>query len=592
MASDFNTEGKTFWGCAETLPGGTASRMKVFGEKKNDNILKYSQDHLIKTFPPDGKVFVTKPISSYYTFQVEYNSKKKEKDDEYLAVFQSWKPIKFNRLLRIEQLENISSFPLEEIQKTWHDIEDGTYYIKINATNELLGPFIKDSRGLYPKIGKDVPVYELTNKLDDYLFDNDKLLFISPNNIFIRKSEIDCMSNEQLQEWFREKIKEAKNFTGKDATNMEEWLKQIKKLPVFGANDIDSARYDRVLKCLDQYKFSYNELKDLFVKDGFEIMSKKIDDLRSEIKKEIESALFKDLEKEKQNLEKEKETIISSIKKLNSEKDKIQAKISETKSSLESLNANYDSVLLQLKVNAKINTTSQSGQSGIIKPLAFEIGSIGKPFAEIKSEGLDYFYLIEKNLNRIGYSDDVLNFYKNEKDTLLSSHATFIPCVSWAYMYAQSIGNAKVYTLHIEHDWLHYRDFCNNGLLAIWEKAANDKDTNYILVLEDLNLTQPECGMTPLLDLINGYRPFLEGTQWGFLHNIKIFAKIIPYRENGNIGLKLSKRQFVSWGTFAGPDKPEYNFSVKIDTSEGQYGYFSPGDFSYQSQTPGDSYFE
>jgi hypothetical protein len=591
----FDTDGKTFWGLAEILPGGTASRIKVYGEKKNDKYIKYAQDNTRDSFPPAGKVFAPQPVSSYYSFQVEQNSRMKEKDDEYLAVSHSCRPVKFNRLLSIEKLENPSSFPLEEIQKIRPEIEAGTYFIKNKEANELLGPFRMDSKGLSPKTGKEVSVYEIPDDFNDYLFDGDKLLFTAADGLLKKKKEIDCMSNEQLQEWFREKIKETKTFTDKDTAVAVDLTKKIKNIQVFEANALDDVRYKRVEDCLVNYDFSYNDLKDLFVNEGFEIFSQKIDGMRSEIKNEVESARLKDLEdleKEKQNLAKEKDGIISSIEKLNSEKEKIQTEISEAKIELESLNANYDSVLLQLKVGAKINAANQPEQSGIIKPLAFEIGSIGKPFAELKSEGLDHFYLVEKNLNRIGYGDNVLNLYKNEKDTLLSAHAAFIPCVSWAYIYAQSIGNAKVYTMHIEHDWLHYRDFCGNGLLEIWENAAKDNNTNYILTFEDLNLTQPECGMTPLLDLINGYRPFLEGTPLGLLPNMKIFATIIPFQENGNVGLKLSKRQFVSWGTFAAPDKPEYNVPVKVNTSGGQYGYFSPGDFSYQPQTPGDSYFE
>jgi hypothetical protein len=593
MASD--REGKIYWGFAETLAGGTASRIKVYGERKNNDYLKYSQESIKELFPPIGKVFVTKPISSYYHFQVEYNSRKKENEDEYLAAYQSWKLITFNKLIIIPKLENLSTFPLEEVQKLCQNqnipMENGTYFIKILQNNELLGPFIKDQKGLIPKVGKEVPVYKIDDDFDNYILDNDKLLFFSPDRLFEKKDEIDCMSNEQLQDWLREKIKKSKNFDDKSTIEL---LSKINKLNVFDANNLDTARLKRVSDCLDQYKFSYDELKDLFVKDGFEEISNIIRNMRSEIRDEYEEELNKDVEiikNEKLNLEKEKNDIIIEIQKLNSDKEKIQSEISNAEILQKQVTENYDSLLLKLKVDARINTESQSAHSVRIKSLPFVVDRIGKSFDTIKEDGLDQFYLIEKNLLRYGYNDALLKLYKNENAVLLKGQAIFIPCISWAYIYAQSIGNAKVYTMHIEYDWLHYRDFCDNGLIDIWTEAINNREKNYVLVFEALNITQPECGMMPLLDVIEGYRPFLEGTKFGLPDNLKIFATILSSNENETVGLKLSKKSFKSWGTFAEPDKKEYFIPLKLNNVEQQYGYFEPANLSYQSQEPGDVYF-
>lgn len=344
---------------------------------------------------------------------------------------------------------------------------------------------------------------------------------------------------------------------------------------------------------MDQYKFSYDELKDLFVKDGFEKINDIIENIRSEIKDDYEKKIgkeFEELTKEKQNLEKEKYNILVEIKKLNTDKEKIQSEKSDIEFMHKQVAKNYDSLLLKLKVDAKINAESQLIQSVRIKQLPFVVDPIGKSFDTIKEDGLEHFYLIDKNLIRAGYNDEILRLYRSENDVLLKSQAIFIPCISWAYIYAQSIGNAKVYIMHIEHDWLHYRDFCNNGLIDIWTEAINDSEINYVLVFDTINITQPECGMMPLLDVIEGYRPFLEGTKSGLPCNLKIFATILPFNENETVGLKLTKKLFKSWGTFAEPDKQEYFIHLILDNTE-QYGYFKPADFSYQPQKPGDSYF-
>ncbi|MDR2942708.1 MAG: hypothetical protein LBV17_08985 [Treponema sp.] len=594
MASD--KEGKIYWGLAEELKGKTASRITVYGEKKNNIYLKYSQEDIKGLFPPIGKVFVTKPISSYQTFQIEYNSKKKENkdNDDYLAVDLSLKSIIFIKLITIQKLENPDTFPLEEIQKLWQNQKNpegtGTYFIKISHNNELLGPFIRDQKELRPKTGKEVPVYEINNNFDDYIFDNDKLLFELSNIPFNKKGEVDCMSNLQLQDWLREKIKKSINFDDKSTITL---LDKAKKLSIFDANDLDTARLKRVSDCLDQYKFSYEELKDLFAKDGFEKTNNIIKNMRSEIKDEYEKELNKDLEiiiNQKQNIEKEKNIIITEIENLRTENEKIKSELSDLEKMQKQVNENYDLLLLKLKVDAKINTGIDSGQKNKIKPLPFIVSSVGKSFDTIKEDGLDQFDLIKKNLSRTGYNDHLLDLYRSENDVLLKAKTVFIPCISWAYIYAQSIGNAKVYTMHIEHDWLHYSDFCNNGLIDIWNEAINDRATNYILVLDKLNITQPECGMMPLLDVINRYRPFLEGTNSGLPDNLKVFATILPYNENESVGLKLSRKLFRTWGTFAEPDKQGYNIPIKLNNYE-QYGYFNPDDFSYQQREPGDAYF-
>jgi len=594
----FDTEGKTFWGFAETLSGGTASRIKVYGEKKNDEYLKYSEEELKNQFPPAGKVFVTKPIYSYHTFRVEENTRKKDNDDEYLAVFQSWKPITFSKLITIPQLENTSYFPLEEIQKlcsySGEQIEEGTYYIWVKDENELIGPFVKDQRRLSPKIGKEASVFTIKSNFDLYVFDKNRLLFSSPEKLqdtFEKKLlGIDCMSNDQLQEWFKDKIKNASVF---DDKSTESLLTKIKASFVFVANDLDTVRLNRVLECLDQYKFTYDELKDLFNNEGFGRFNKQIENMRTEIKNEYEKELLKDFEElknEKHKLENEKRNILTEIQKLNLRKEDLRAETSEIENTCKSVEAKYDELLLSLKVNARINTESQSQQNVNIMPTFFEIGRTGNSFESIKKDDdLDQLYVIEKNLSRAGYDDNIFELYKNDDAVLLKAQAVFIPCISWAYIYAQSIGNARVYTMHIEHDWLHYHDFTDKGLLEIWSEAANDNESNYILVFDNINLTQPECGMMPILDVFNGYRPFLEGTKHGLLPNIKIFATIIPYCED--IGLKLSKRQFASWGTLATPDRQDYNIPVKLENKE-LYGYFRPCELVYdKSQTPGDSYF-
>jgi len=88
--------------------------------------------------------------------------------------------------------------------------------------------------------------------------------------------------------------------------------------------------------------------------------------------------------------------------------------------------------------------------------------------------------------------------------------ALFVPSAAWVYTLAKIFGNTAVYTLHIEYNWLHFSDFCRNGLQEALNEAYTHPEKNYMLILEGLNCTQPECGLRPLLNVIAGIEPVIS----------------------------------------------------------------------------------
>jgi hypothetical protein len=511
-------EGKVFWGLSEILPSGRASRIKVYGPKNGDVFERYPTEHIKSYFPQSGKVFSPSPIESFCTFHVEASNSKKENGDDYLAVPSSLKQLKpymlivrknlLNDWLSLEELQNIGSYR--------QHFEDGIYYIKIIDTNDLIGPFIKDQRGLLPKTGKETSVFDLSAGSDGLLMENyndNAIFFNSPDACLKKKPEmVDCMSGEQLQEWFRIKLNAVHGLSPEKESVINIITKMLKEKSLASANDLDTVRFKRILENLDQFKFSYAELRELLVNDGFEKINRKIEEMRQEIKSEYEEELQKDLESleiEKQNLKNEKNSIIAEIEKLNTEKNNIATEIADAEKSMESLKTNYDSILVQLKVASQIGGHSTIDNSmPFVKPFCYEIPKSGKSFTGLKIDddsyqGLElHFRIIEKNLNRAEYDKTVFELFKDNDNSLLKSQAVFIPCVSWAYIFAQSIGNVKLYVMHIEHDWLHYKNFCDNGLISIWNKAANEQDTNFVLVFEDLTSPSPSAALRRFLMLL------------------------------------------------------------------------------------------
>ena len=95
---------------------------------------------------------------------------------------------------------------------------------------------------------------------------------------------------------------------------------------------------------------------------------------------------------------------------------------------------------------------------------------------------------------------------------------------------------------------MHYSDFIDHGLLDIWNESFDNANIQYILVLDSLNITRPECGLKPLLDLINKKVPQLLGSKReGFPNNLKIMATLLKNEDDGGVALELNEDFFKNW---------------------------------------------
>ena len=128
--------------------------------------------------------------------------------------------------------------------------------------------------------------------------------------------------------------------------------------------------------------------------------------------------------------------------------------------------------------------------------------------------------------------------------------AYFVKDIKTPYEIAKEAGNVRIFTLHIEHDWLHYDDFCKHGLLEMWNYAHEHKEENVFIILDCINITYAEGGLKPLLDAIKYYNDkdfWLLGTNKPFPENLKIWATCLPWEEENSVGIKLNKSLFETW---------------------------------------------
>lgn len=210
-----------------------------------------------------------------------------------------------------------------------------------------------------------------------------------------------------------------------------------------------------------------------------------------------------------------------------------------------------------------------------IEPICFE--ARGSTYTDIsENEGYSISALLKKNIHTDNIADALKNTL-NEQSVLFSKRACFIPSVSWAYYYAKAIRNSKLYVIHVEHDWLHFKDFMNNGLDTVLKSCFENDSINHALVLDSLNLTQPECGLKPFLDVIAGYSLLIPGINKPFPLNLKVFATIVDFDEEHKIGLPLNKDTFSNWGTIATVSEKLIIQEDFLD-NESAIGYFEPKD--------------
>lgn len=228
--------------------------------------------------------------------------------------------------------------------------------------------------------------------------------------------------------------------------------------------------------------------------------------------------------------------------------------------------------------------TIQNVRSEAIISLPIIFNAEGEQFSVLEeNEGYGFFSLLKENLELEELSEEIRE-QLNKTSVLFTHKACFIPSVSWAYLYAKAVRNSKLYTLHVEHDWLHYKDFVNNGLIEIMKSCDENKEVNHVLVLDSLNLTQPECGLKPFLDVIAGYSLILPIFNKTLPVNLKILATIVPFSEDNKIGLPLNKLSFSNWGQVLKPETKiilPSNF-LECDT---QKGFFEPNDLAIKSSS-------
>ena len=544
-------------------PLGNNARVTVLGYKNSaGDYIALEKSKCKSVFYPDGKVFAGKfqfdrdvnPISPYSFIEFSVTQSQKSADfdgDDYIVDYdQKTVQKSFSSIINVNYQTSLESgfITQQEINSCLNKAElknNGGYFL-IRSGDYLYGLFKYESSTdtVRPVKGKEANAYIIDQDIYQRccIKYNQKEYFLGNVNVlpFKQSGIIDCMDDKQLGEWFKEQLKtcaEAEKFLYIKKEVFQNFASKFKETD----DIIDEKRLERVKGKLDSLEFTFKEIKELL--DSNSSLTQVLNDTLKQMKDEYQSSWASTFEASKTALNNEITTLTKQRDKLKADTDSIQTKYSEKENALEASfqekKSKLDAQIKELEAmrneaKAQVPQLAKTSFDSIeIEPIEFE--KIGSSFTKLEEEeGYGFSYLLKGNLE-LESIPEVIKAQFNIDAPLFINKACFIPSVSWAYYYAKAVRNSKLFIIHVEHDWLHYKDFMNNGLSSVLESCYEDEETNHILVLDSLNLTQPECGLQPFLDVISGHSIIIPGIGKAFPKNLKVLATIQDYHEDNRL---------------------------------------------------------
>ena len=474
-----------------------------------------------------------------------------------------------SKIKNFNLLKKVDAKPVIYDKTFWMQMQNGLFYLNYTKVKEYLDRESLNEAYILKDIN-DSFVYGAfdgeKNCLEKCDFTKDCLLkridrsvfkyygFICETSLKRNSTKIDCSSSEQLKEWFKNEFElDINRFLAAEPNSFS----------------LEKVRWQRTRGLIERFILQEDELRGIFERtrnSGFgkiiiETAKKAIkDDYTKELsdsdetirtlvekKRGVENEIMalegkkKDIEREiEQDALQRKVRFESNLNELSNKKDELEKdcnELSEIKSQKED----------EIKEIEKQKNLLNAEQARIAEENNQKVDRLEKALQNVKekySDILDDLKIIASENN--DDEDLLLPIYENDEDVDGGEEEwNDIPRTSIANSIkkvcrrAEDCGSCKVYELHVEHDWLHYSDFVNHGLIKIWKEAASNPAIHFILVLDCLNLTRPECGMKPLLDSLECNVPLL-GTNLKRPDNLKIMATLLPTEEDGGIGQDIS----------------------------------------------------
>ncbi len=562
-----------------------SARVKVIGFLDNSNELCLLDDNeLVKIFPPKGFIYAYKLLhgSKYEINDIVQLSVTENPDADGHKDNYSWDRSFVKdfgiKAYKVDGFKITNNYTDLSSVKIIGENSNGDFY---GITNKYVIGKLKLNNGIIDTLEKSIKIWD---KDECFLYENEnsvRLLKEPDGEYFL----VDCMDDNSLFEWFRGQIKEIDPPLFQKLNTASNWKTKIPalfdKLRIENA-DIEKLRLKRLESKINHIELTWNEIIEFreqspTLKKVFnDAITKHIDELQSEYtKKKIEfehefnkkkNELFVDFETTERETKAKIAELNSEINKKQTEAQKAAAEYEQAKQRLVEIEKEKSRIISDF---------------GIIKEVLSLSASTSKSNTE-NTYILDEL-VTEKNqiLNEKDYINNIQYYLADFKiepkiakrifETITIYKVLFVSDIRIALSVINATGNAKFIIQHTEPDWLHFKDFWNNGLSTIWNSAHENSEIPHFFVLEDVNLSSPECYARPLLDVIAGIRGKIPFAETCFPNNLIIFATKAS-SQNPTIGLRLYEETFPNWGGigFRNKIKPTVDVVQKFSFVEGK----------------------
>lgn len=536
-------------------------RVKILAFLDNEKKIKgnYDEKQLVEFFPPSGCIFGPSLFSEYdnlrkgdsVIFQYQFNEQRKHDSHDSYSIVRNTLSKKGFKISEIpSEIIEVNILDISKLHEIPELRSSPNEHIFLYTRELIIGEFIFENGKIRPKVSKEAKVWKRNNcniiEWEDALF-----LYDIPGRE-IEYTYIDCMDPKQLSEWFREQLKRIDPAYIKQLDDKTKWREELpKKFDDADAhiNELNKTRLKRIITILENIEFTREEIENLSnnFPDYKKIYEKKIEDFKEEYRNQIK----KEFEEEKNILSQEISDFSDKINQLkedisnrNKELKILNDTITNQEGTLKHLESNKERLLKDFSIFQSVTNPN------LIQPAISSYSVLSYLIEEEKLLGTPIDRK-EDFLERLKY---FLNRYKVKKEisTRLLNIASafkcfFVPEISFAVAFAEAAGNTKYIIRQVEPDWLHFKNFWENGLGILWDSSHKEPDILHLLVLEDINLASPECWGRPLFDILAGLRKKIPYGNTSWPSNFKIAATWLP-SDNPKIGLPLYKQTFSQWG--------------------------------------------
>lgn len=503
-----------------------------------DNIFYKDEDTINKYFPTESKIFSNRIYKSLPDLKISQlleivpsniNSEIEEGRNYYVNL----KTVrKFGYL--------IIDVPIEYLNNDYIDLEELNNYFEINnyfqndlnsfylCDNEkLFGPFKNNNGKIQPK--KDTFVYSFQYDLDDLIEVDDfkfSYLIDEPKN---KINIVDCMTVSQLMDFLKNNL----TIERADINLIKKTYDSIKSLN-FGNSELDNIRLERASSYLTQLKFSYGELKKISLKehDWSILINRIIDKNKEGVKEEVLSEIKNEI------IQKEiiKNGILLEIQNINTDFENLKNDFEQLSNEYNKIEKNKQDLILSIQISAGANN-STSFNSEQEREKYYEV--IASNIPSTINDLDEYYDQVDSKIKSKDLLKNTLYILKEKRFIIGNSVKLIINSI-------QHLGNYEIIIQNTEADWLKYKYFENSGLNVISQKAVENSSNNYFFILQDFNIASFECYGKPIIDIANGIRSYIPGTQIKWPKNLFIILITVD-AEIDDFGFNINKSTFLNW---------------------------------------------